>query len=102
MFVLEGAIIPHGAAEKYSLFIENEKDILLPIVIDYNREGIPVNLYTDFIKCSLNGLFIHQTAFAEVGPFEDSLDLPIAKMDWGMKAKEKGYTFKAVLGVKIL
>jgi hypothetical protein len=77
--------------DKFSLFVENERDILFPIA-----EG-----KTNFIDGTLNGLFIHKEAFKEVGKMEADGPLAECKAAWAERAVTKGYRFKAIIGSKI-
>ena len=80
--------------------IENEKNILYPIITDYDRQGNPLKCYTDFDEATLNGLFIHQKTLKEVGDFTDN-PLKISKFFWMLEAADRGCTFKAILGAKV-
>jgi len=100
IIVIEGSVVPYNIDEKFFQFMENEKDIFFPIVIDYNHQGRPVNLYADFTQCTLNGLTINRKTFIDIGNMsDDSLDE--SKIIWAIDAIDKGCKFKAILGAKI-
>lgn len=101
IFVMEGTWVQGGINNKYSTWMENEKDVFFPIVMDYNREMMPVKIYSTFEECTLNGLCIHQKWFKEIGDFSEN-PLEVSKKFWQWEALEKGGKFKAVLGAKIL
>lgn len=98
--VVAGAFMRIGINKKYSNFMKSEKDILYPIVCNYDIFGNPVKIYSNFSECSLNGIFIHQKTFLEVGKFSEN-PLDISKTFWALQAHDKGCNFKGVLGVKI-
>lgn len=100
IIVIAGTCVRPTLDHKYSVWIESEKDILFPIVTDYNREGFPIKIYSDFYDGTLNGLCIHQKTFNQVGKFTEN-QLEISKKFWGLVASDKGCVFKAILGAKI-
>ena len=101
IIVMAGVIMRARIQDKYSLFIINEKDVCFPIIPDYNREGIPIRLNNTFAESSLNGVCIHQKTFNEVGDFADEESILLSRLEWAIKAKEKGCNFKAILGAKL-
>jgi len=102
MIIMEGARARRCIDIKYSQFIKDEKDILFPIVTDYNKEGRPVRIYKSFPDCTLNGIFIHQTTFKKIGDIpEECSDLMEAKLFWATIAIENGCRFKGILGTKL-
>ena len=100
LIIIEGTIVKRGMEWKYSRFIENEKDILYPIVAEYDRSGMPVDLHTSFDNATLNGIFIHQSTFKMIGNFGDN-PLEIEKLLWALNAINKGCKFKAILGARM-
>jgi hypothetical protein len=98
--IFEGVTMSPNRDKKYKSFIESEKNILYPIITDYDRQGNPLKCYTDFDEATLNGLFIHQKTLKEVGDFTDN-PLNISKLFWMLEAADKGCTFKAILGAKV-
>jgi len=98
MLVMEGVWARKPVAIKYSIFIENEKNILYPVIVDRNREGKPTKIYRDFDECSLNGIFIHQETFKEVGEFPDYGEIKKSKFLWHVAAKDCGCKFKGIFG----
>jgi hypothetical protein len=76
---------------KYSYFIENEKDILFPIV---ERK-------MNFVDGSINGILVYKGTYHMIGPMDDKNPLEICKLFWAMDAVDKGCRFKAVLGTRV-
>jgi hypothetical protein len=101
VLVMEGARLPRGMEGRYHRWIEDDRDVLYPIVFSHDREGRPCSVLTDFGESTLNGLMFHTSLFKETGAFSDN-PIIISKNFWGMDAKEKGARFKAILGVKII
>jgi hypothetical protein len=100
MFIIEGAFLPKKIEYRYSAWIENEKDILFPIVVNYDRDGNPKKIFNTFSECTLNGIMINKKFFLDVGNFSEN-PLKISKEFWSYEAVSKGAKFKALLGVKI-
>ncbi len=86
--VCSGAIVRPKINEKFSLFVDNKKDILYPIVD--NR--------MDFIDSSLNGFFINKETWNEIGHMGDCGPFQIVKLMWGLTAMSYGSKFKAIAG----
>lgn len=101
LLVMEGARIPAGLEQRYTKWIDNDRDILFPIVMTHDREGRPSTILATFEDSTLNGLLIHESMFKEVGGFSDN-PICVSKKFWGMDAEDKGARFKAILGVKII
>lgn len=77
---------------KYSYFIENEKDILFPIV----------NRNLNFAEADINnGLLLHKKSYREVGDFPDMTSLDDSKLIWATRAIQCGYRFKGIVGGKV-
>lgn len=76
---------------KYSYFVENEKDILFPII----------NRNLNFATSDINGLFIHKKSFQDIGDFPDMESLETSKLIWANTAIQKGYKFKGIVGAKV-
>ena len=89
--VLAGSTVSWDMNGQYSYFIDNEKDILFPIV---NRK-------TNFVDATFNGLFINKKTWKEVGEMENEGTIEEIKILWATKAIEKGVRFKAIAGSKI-
>jgi hypothetical protein len=100
IFVMEGTTVRPGLDQKFGRWIEDEKDVLFPIDVDYNRDGIPVKIYNTFPECTLNGLCIHQKLFKKTGNFSEN-PLVVSKEFWAFEASDHGVRFKAILGAKI-
>ncbi len=76
---------------KYSYFVENEKDILFPVI----------NRNLNFIEADINGLFFHKKSFEDAGPFPDTESLDTSKLIWATKAIKAGYHFKGIIGGRV-
>jgi len=100
LFIMEGARLPINIGKRYQKWIKSEKDILFPIIINYDREGIPTKIFSTFEECTLNGILVNKKFFLEVGKLSEN-PLKISREFWCMDAVERGATFKAILGIKI-
>lgn len=89
--LLAGAIVRRKINERFSYFVDNEKDVLFPIV---DRK-------TNFIDATLNGLFINKKTWDLVGSMDNDGPLDFVKCLWAAKAIDLGVKFKAVAGAKI-
>lgn len=101
VLVMEGARIPAGLEQRYRRWIDDDRDVLFPIVMNHDREGKPSLILAKFEDSTLNGMMVHTSLFSEVGNFSDN-PIGISKKFWGLDAEERGAKFKAVLGVKII
>lgn len=101
MVVVEGARVPKDFESRYRRWIDSDRDVLFPIVMNHDMEGRPLSILATFEDSTLNGLLMHTSLFAEVGNFSDN-PICVSKKFWGMDAEERGARFKAVLGVKII
>lgn len=101
IFVIEGTWVRRCLNYKFSYWIEDEKDVLFPIVVDYDRDGKPVKIYKDFNECTLNGLCMNQQFFKKVGNFSEN-PLDVSKQFWQFEADDQGGRFKAILGTMLL
>lgn len=99
--VVEGARIPSGLEGRYRRWIEGEKDVLYPIVMNHDRDGRPCSILVNFEESTLNGMMLHTSLFEEVGGFSDN-PITVSKKFWGMDAEDRGAKFKAILGVKVI
>lgn len=86
-----GVTVDWKMDDRFSYFVENEKDILFPIV----------DKKTNFVDATLNGLFINKKTWKEVGNMDNEGTLEEIKILWATKAIEKGVKFKAIAGSKI-
>lgn len=91
ILAMSGAHVPKNFDSKFSIFLENENDIMFP-VLD-GRHG--------FLEATLNGLMISRTAWEKIGPMATQNSLEICKLFWALDAVETGCRFKAVVGAKI-
>lgn len=84
---------------RFFTWVKKETDVLFPVV-DRKR---------DFVSGSFNGVLINTKFFAEVGDFPNYTmentgmnDFELSKLLWATDAIEKGVTFKAIVGMKII
>jgi hypothetical protein len=89
--VIAGSYVRAGLDQKFSYFVEKDKDILFPIV---DRK-----LY--FPDGSINGILMHKKTWKEIGEMSEYESLELCKLEWASRAIEKGCTFKGVVGAKI-
>lgn len=100
MLIMEGAWLPRNIQYRYSNWIEKNTDILFPIVVSYDKEGMPTKIYNTFAECTLNGIMVDRDFFLKVGKLSEN-PLKISREFWSLEAADKGATFKAILGIKI-
>jgi len=100
VLVMEGSRICKNLVKKYSMWINSEKDIVYPLIIEYNMNGYPCKINNSFYNCTLNGLCINKNFFKSVGNLSDN-PLETSRIFWAIDAKEKGANFKSILGIKI-
>lgn len=100
MIIMEGAYLQKGVESRYARWIESEKDIIFPIVMNHDRFGNPSKILYSFDECTLNGLMMNKNFFFEVGKLTEN-PLRVSRKFWALDAIDKGAKFKAVLGVKI-
>lgn len=89
--VCAGATVRYKMDERFSYFVDSDKDILFPIA-----DG-----KTNFVDATLNGLFINKKTWKEVGEMESVGPFETVKLMWALTAIEKGVKFKAIAGAKI-
>lgn len=97
--LFSGSRIPHYLEKKFELFAKCETDVLFPVV-DHKY---------DFVEGSFNGVMINTKFFKKVGDFHSANmhkaglnDFEFSKMLWAVNAINKGVTFKAIVGMKII
>jgi len=100
LLMMEGSWLPKNVKLRYLTWIKSEKDILFPIIINYNKEGKPIKILSNFSDCTLNGILIRKEFFLEIGKLSEN-PLQISREFWSIDAFEKGANFKAILGIKI-
>jgi hypothetical protein len=98
--LMEGSRICKNLHYKYFRWITNEKNIIFPLIVEYNMNGQPSKINDTFYNCTLNGLCINKNFFKEVGKLSEN-PLEISRKFWALDAKEKGAEFKCILGIKI-
>lgn len=100
MLIMEGAWLPRNVQYRYSAWMESETDVLFPLMMGYDKEGMPTKIYNTFAECTLNGLMVDRDFFMKVGKLSEN-PLRISREFWSVTAAEKGAIFKAILGIKI-
>jgi hypothetical protein len=100
MLIMEGSWLPKNIEQRYKRWVKREKDILFPIVVNYDREGNITKILNNFSESTLNGILINKKFFLEVGNLSEN-PLKISREFWSYDAIEKGAQFKAILGIKI-
>jgi hypothetical protein len=101
VIMFAGSFVDNGTLRKMFSFVKSDKDVLFPIVVDYDKLGRTVRLHADFVEGTLNGLIVHSKTFAEVGDFTDT-PIEVSKTFWGLDAAKFGCIFKGILGAKII
>lgn len=86
--VFAGTTILQKIDVKLSRYVENESDVLFPVV----------DRIWNFIDGSINGILINQKFHASVGNFGSGNPLKVTKLNWAERALEKGVNFKAIVG----
>lgn len=100
MLIMEGSWLPRNIKVRYFRWLNSDSDILFPIVVNYNKEGKPIRIFSNFSDCTLNGVLFNKEFALKVGKFSEN-PLEVSRYFWSMEAKEKGANFKAILGIKI-
>lgn len=97
--VFGGSRIQPNVEHKFSQWVKKDTDILFPVV----------DMKWNFVDGSFNGVLINKKFFADVGDFPSQTmqksglnDFEFAKMLWSIDAIEKGCTFKAIVGMRII
>lgn len=97
--VFSGSRVCPYIETKFKRWVQKDSDILFPVV---DRKW-------DFVEGTFNGVLINTAFFKTVGDFPAYQmekaglnDFELSKMFWAMDAVEKGATFKAIVGMKIL
>lgn len=97
--VYSGSRIRIFLEKKIAWFAKSERDILFPVVDGKYH----------FPEGSSNGILINKKTFKEIGDFPEETmakagvnDFELAKMFWAMEAVNKGCTFKAIVGMRII
>lgn len=89
--VYSGSVVRQRIDEKFSAYIDSERDVLFPIA---NRK-------TDFVEGTMNGMLVNRKTFLEVGPMPELESLEMSKAFWAYEAIGMGCRFKAIVGGKI-
>lgn len=93
LVLVAGNVIKYNPLLKYVFFTKSEKDVLYRVVdkVRWRWED-----------ASIHGLLMHRKAIGEVGDFPDEESIKSCKTLWGARAAKNGYTFKGLVGVKIV
>jgi hypothetical protein len=92
LIVMSGSIVRSRIINRYRNFSE-DKSILYPVI---NRKYL-------FDEASINGIVLKKQTYNDIGPFGDDMeDIGNAKLMWAGRAIEKGYKFKALVGVRFI
>jgi hypothetical protein len=86
--VFAGSVIKKKIDLKLSQYVENERDVLFPVV----------NRIHDFVRGSMNGILINKAFYDKVGEFGSGNDLQDTKILWADRALQNGVKFKAIVG----
>ena len=89
--LIAGVIVRWKLDDKFSYFIESEKDVLFPIVDNK----------TNFVDATLNGLFINKKTWNEVGQMDERGEFEQIKAFWAYRAIKYGVKFKAIAGTRM-
>ena len=93
LFVTSGTFLKIHSLRKHNYFCTSESDILFPVV---DRKWT-------FDEATINGLMLPTKILNDIGPMGDGIkDIKIAKLLWAMKAIEKKYNFKALVGGRLI
>lgn len=90
--IVAGCTVKRNLDKRFAFFLGSEKDVMFPIA-----EG-----HVNFVDSTLNGLFINKKFYKEVGDMATENPLDVCKLMWAADALEKGCTFKAVLGARMI
>ena len=92
VFIVSGNWIKNKIIDKFSKFINDDSDILFPIM----------NGIYNFKDCDISGLCINRKVFKEVGPFAEQGAIDKCKEEWSIYAHGMcGSKFKAILGIVV-
>lgn len=100
ILLLEGSRVCKNLQYRYKKWINSEKDILFPLVVDYDINWYPKKIYDSFYNCTINGICINKSFFCAVGKLSDD-PLEASRKIWTIDAVQKGANFKSILGIKI-
>jgi hypothetical protein len=90
--VMAGVFVKKHLLKKISRWLESDRDIFYPIVGLNNWR---------FENSSLNGFSIQRDVFKDIGKMADKENnLEICRLFWALRAIEKGYKFKGIVGLK--
>jgi hypothetical protein len=101
IIVMEGVWIKPTVEKKYYRFQKDIKNIVYPVMIEFDRLGKVQKTYSHFYDCSLNGVMIHKKLFDEVGEFTDTETLENARILWASAALEKQAKLNGIAGIRI-
>lgn len=97
--IFAGSRLQPTIEHRFSTLCTSEKDVIFPVI---DRKW-------QFMEASFNGVLMNKKFFAEVGDFPSVTmqkaglnDFEFAKMLWALDAIEKGCTFKAIVGMRVI
>ena len=92
MVVFAGTTFRPNFFKKYSIFVEDTKDILFPITAGH----------LDFVTGSINGLLMSSAAIKTIGKMLEISDISQSKLAWADQAMACGYCFKGIAGTRFI
>lgn len=100
IFIMAGAYVTQDLLRKYSVFTKSTNDVVFPVFIGFNKQGQPVDIYSEFCMSTLNGIMINKELFVKTGDFQEN-SMQISKLLWQTEALTHGANFIPILGVTI-
>lgn len=97
--IFAGSVAKGRFWDRYSRFVQDENDILFPVL---RQEGAESQYLTNFVDSTLNGLLLHKEVIKKAGKIPDIENINNAKLIWNATALESGCRFKGVLGCRIV
>ena len=91
IIIFAGTTVKPNFLKKYSVFVENDNDIIYPITAGH----------IDFVSGSLNGLLLPSASIKNVGKMPEITNIDEAKLIWANEAMASGYKLKGLLGVGV-
>ena len=90
-----------GIGPRYYNEITSEKSRLIRVKFLWLNRHKPIvdEVYTKAEYLITSGLFISREVFLDVGPMREELFIDFIDIEWGLRAKSKGYQFLAIPNV---
>lgn len=101
IIIMEGVWIKPTIEKKYYRFLQDEKNVVYPLMIEFDRLGKVQKTYSNFYDCSLNGIMIHKKLFNSVGKLADEETLENARILWAANALKKRAKLTGITGIRI-